>query len=329
MQNMAESNSSRNLVGLFQKKSEKRKEENPNVDKKKKHKRRYSVRLIKAWKFDKVESEIDPSRTEGNGARNTVDTKVSYEKEKPKNTRRRLSFRKPRASGQKEMNLNSSEDTTEVIQDEEAPPQSLPTNELLKSNEHQGDSEQIDWELEDDGEEELSCQADTVPEVLPEDEVKEVLLEMTAEVGVSPQDLIPDIASETQKNAGIPTPDTCPDENPAIVSNPEEEPSGFEDKISPLKELMFNVERESQVDAISSKFHFEVCLYVYDFSIGSLIGVWSFVVGLARDAMKQVLLYFTLSLIKQYPHCFKVQVKKGKSRSQTAKLKKVTFSEII
>ena len=152
---------------------------------------------------------------------------------------------------------------------------------------------------------------------------------MAAEIGVSPQDLIPDVASETQKNAGISTPDTCPDENPAIVPNPEEEPSGFEDKISPLKELMFNEERASQVDAITSKFHCEVCLYIYDFSIGSLIGVWSFVVGLARDAMKQVLLYFILSLIKQYPHCFKVQVKKGKRRSQTAKLKKVTFSEII
>ena len=323
---MAESNSSRNLVGLFQKKSEKRKEDDPNVDKKKKHKRRYSVRLIKAWKFDKVESEIDPSRTgtEGNGARNTVDTKASFEKEKPKNTRRRLSFGKPRALGQKK--LNSSQDTTEVVQDEEAPLQSTSANEVWKSNEHQSDSEQIEIrELEDDGEEELSCQGDTVSE----DEVKEVLLEMAAEIGVSPQDLIPDVASETQKNAGISTPDTCPDENPAIVPNPEEEPSGFEDKISPLKELMFNEERASQVDAICSKFHCEVCLYVYDFSIGSLIGVWSFVVGLARDAMKQVLLYFILSLIKQYPHCFKVQVKKGKRRSQTAKLKKVTFSEII
>lgn len=323
---MAESNSSRNLVGLFQKKSEKRKEDDPNVDKKKKHKRRYSVRLIKAWKFDKVESEIDPSRTgtEGNGARNTVDTKASFEKEKPKNTRRRLSFGKPRALGQKK--LNSSQDTTEVVQDEEAPLQSTSANEVWKSNEHQSDSEQIEIrELEDDGEEELSCQGDTVSE----DEVKEVLLEMAAEIGVSPQDLIPDVASETQKNAGISTPDTCPDENPAIVPNPEEEPSGFEDKISPLKELMFNEERASQVDAITSKFHCEVCLYIYDFSIGSLIGVWSFVVGLARDAMKQVLLYFILSLIKQYPHCFKVQVKKGKRRSQTAKLKKVTFSEII
>ena len=323
---MAESNSSRNLVGLFQKKSEKRKEDNPNIDKKKKHKRRYSVRLIKAWKFDKVESEIDPSRTgtEGNGARNTVDTKASFEKEKPKNTRRRLSFGKPRALGQKK--LNSSQDTTEVVQDEEAPLQSTSANEVWKSNEHQSDSEQIEIrELEDDGEEELSCQGDTVSE----DEVKEVLLEMAAEIGVSPQDLIPDVASETQKNAGISTPNTCPDENPAIVPNPEEEPSGFEDKISPLKELMFNEERASQVDAICSKFHCEVCLYVYDFSIGSLIGVWSFVVGLARDAMKQVLLYFILSLIKQYPHCFKVQVKKGKRRSQTAKLKKVTFSEII
>ena len=323
---MAESNSSRNLVGLFQKKSEKRKEDDPNVDKKKKHKRRYSVRLIKAWKFDKVESEIDPSRTgtESNGARNTVDTKASYEKEKPKNTRRRLSFGKPRALGQKKM--NSSQDTTEVVQDEEAPLQSTPANEVWKSNEHQSDSEQIEIrELEDDGEEELSCQGDTVSE----DEVKEVLLEMAAEIGVSPQDLIPDVASETQKNAGISTPDTCPDENPAIVPNPEEEPSGFEDKISPLKELIFNEERASQVDAITSKFHCEVCLYIYDFSIGSLIGVWSFVVGLARDAMKQVLLYFILSLIKQYPHCFKVQVKKGKRRSQTAKLKKVTFSEII
>lgn len=324
---MAESNSSRNLVGLFQKKSEKRKEDDPNVDKKKKHKRRYSVRLIKAWKFDKVESEIDPSRTgtEGNGARNTVDTKASFEKEKPKNTRRRLSFGKPRALGQKK--LNSSQDTTEVVQDEEAPLQSTSANEVWKSNEHQSDSEQIEIrELEDDGEEELSCQGDTVSEVPPEDEVKEVLLEMAAEIGVSPQDLIPDVASETQKNAGISTPDTCPDENPAIVPNPEEEPSGFEDKISPL---MFNEERASQVDAITSQFHCEVCLYIYDFSIGSLIGVWSFVVGLARDAMKQVLLYFILSLIKQYPHCFKVQVKKGKRRSQTAKLKKVTFSEII
>ena len=271
---MAESNSSRNLVGLFQKKSEKRKEDDRNVDKKKKHKRRYSVRLIKAWKFDKVESEIDPSRTgtEGNGARNTVDTKASFEKEKPKNTRRRLSFGKPRALGQKK--LNSSQDTTEVVQDEEAPLQSTSANEVWKSNEHQSDSEQIEIrELEDDGEEELSCQGDTVPEVPPEDEVKEVLLEMVAEIGVSPQDLIPDVASETQKNAGISTPDTCPDENPAIVPNPEEEPSGFEDKISPLKELMFNEERASQVDAICSKFHCEVCLYVYDFSIGSLIGV--------------------------------------------------------
>lgn len=320
---MAESNSSRNLVGLFQKKSKKRKEDNPNVDKKKKHKRRYSVRLIKAWKFDKVESEIDPSRTgtEGNAGRNTVDTKASYEKEKPKNTRRRLPFGKPRALGQKE--LSSSEDTTEVVQDEEAPLQSMPTNELWKLNEHQSDSEQIEIrELEDDGEEELSCQGDTVPEIPPEVEVKEVLLEMAAEIGVSPQDLIPDVASEMQKNAGISTPDTCLDENPAIISN-------IEDKLSPLKELMFNEEQASQVDAISSKFHCEVCLYVYDFSIGSLIGVWSFVVGLARHAMKQVLLYFILSLIKQYPHCFKVQVKKGKRRSQTAKLKKVTFSEII
>ena len=257
-----------------------------------------------------------------------MDTKASFEKEKPKNTRRRLSFGKPRALGQKK--LNSSQDTTEVVQDEEAPLQSTSANEVWKSNEHQSDSEQIEIrELEDDGEEELSCQGDTVSEVPPEDEVKEVLLEMDAEIGVSPQDLIPDVASETQKNAGISTPDTCPDENPAIVPNPEEEPSGFEDKISPLKELMFNEERASQVDAITSKFHCEVCLYIYDFSIGSLIGVWSFVVGLARDAMKQVLLYFILSLIKQYPHCFKVQVKKGKRRSQTAKLKKVTFSEII
>ena len=286
---MTESGSSRMLGGIFHKKSsEKRNDENPAAGKKKKHKRHPSVRFEKDWKLQcNGESEVDQNHlTEADGKRNSSDTRGANEKEKPRNIRRRMSFRKAKPPPE----MNSAEDGRGVFQKGPAPVESKG---LSKSTEDRSKTkiEIAEWKGEGDEK--------NVENARSEDEIKEALPVIFAEF--VPQDLIPSVASECQESAGIPSPDTCTD-----IPNPEGH--NDQDEMSPSKEIVRN-EKQAYVNDISLNFQ---C----DFSLGNLTGLWSFVVSRASDALKQLLFYLISFLIKRYPQCFKVQVKKGKRRSR-------------
>ena len=304
---MTESGSSRMLGGIFHKISEKRNGENLAAEKKKKRRRHPSVRFSKGWKPQyNGETEVDRNRlTEADGKRNSLDTRTANEKEKPRNIRRRLPFGKPTSPEKQEM--NSAEDTSGVFQTGPAHPES---NKLSKSTEDSSETkiEIAEWKGEGDEK--------NIQNTRSEDEIEEALAVIIAEF--VPQDPISSAASEHQESAGISSPDTCPDENTVIIPIPEGHTD--QDKIGPLKEIICD-EKRAHVNEVSSNFQ---C----DYSLGNLIGLWAFVVCRASDASKQVLFYLISFLIKRYPQCFKVQVKKGKRRSRNGQ-KEVKLSATI
>lgn len=297
---MAESPSSK-LGEFSQKKSNKTRGENPAAAKKKKHRRQRPVSSTKDWSFDDYETKLDGNRlTEVDGKQIPSNGRLSNrEKEKPKSMmRRRLSFRKPKSLKMKK--LNPAVDAAEP-------------NEGAKPNELTGETEKEMTEMEDEK---------NIQSGRSEDEEEELFSMLTAEV--VPQELV----SEIHERAGILSPESCPDADTltTMILNPEghnghEEPSG-------LDELVLN-EKQAHAYAFFTSSQSKICLYVYDFSLGKLIGLWSFVVNRTCETTKQLLLYFISSLVKRYPHCFKVHMKKGKRRSKKAHKKaKVQTTEV-
>ena len=301
---MSESATSK-IGGMFKKKW------NPTAEKKKKHKREPSVTLTKAWSHNKCEADDLNRLTEADGEQITSNAATANPKEKSKNTRRRLPFGKPKSM--KMRALNSPEDATHEIFPEEALVESY---EVEKTNEVKGEEENEIAERSEKGNQQ------NIQSGRPEDEEKDTFPELITEVVAV--DLVPDIQEHD-----VPTlsPESCQDENTPTIPNPEGY-SDHEKQISPLKELVFNENRD-HVEAISSNSQCRISLYAYDFSFGKLIGLWSFVLGQASDCTKQLLLYFISSLIKRYPHCFKLQVKKIRRRSKHVQKEAQTRAELI
>ena len=134
-----------------------------------------------------------------------------------------------------------------------------------------------------------------------ENEDKETLLSQIAEA--IPADQVSEIASKIEEGANMLSHETCSDESPLKIQIPNPEGQVSVDKKTSLIPI-----------AISSNFQWEICLYVYDYSLRMLMGMWSYVFSRASDATKQLFLYFISALVKRYPHCFKLQVKKKKRR---------------
>lgn len=132
-----------------------------------------------------------------------------------------------------------------------------------------------------------------------ENEDKETLLSEIAET--VPADQVSEIASKIEERASMLSHETYPDGIP----NPEGQ-IALEKKMSLIP------------ITISSNFQWEICLYVYDYSLRMLMGAWSFVVSRASDVTEQLLLYFFSALVKRYPHSFKLQVKKKKRQRENA-----------
>lgn len=303
------SHSKRTLGGIFHKKSDKRDGGHSETEKKKKHKRQPSVASTKDWQNGEECSEADGSH---GTLQITSNVKAPNEKGKPKNLRRRFPFGKAKHHKKKEQ--SATEDKYEIFLDEPAP----------HPNKGEQSNEQITDEIEirhrDVGQSGGS----------PEDgvEAESVCPELTTD-GV-PQDVTSNVSSETQETTpeSLNPVQTCPAEEDTIPKP--ESPTDQEDKIVPaastailwevfmhLKELMVNNEKlqsVDEVDVISTTSQYEIYLYKYDFGLAKVLAFWSFLLSRASETSRQILVYCICSLIKRYPHCFKIQLKAAKQQ---------------
>ena len=305
------STTKRRVSGIFQKKTEKRDGEESVPEKKKKHKREPSVVSTEAWRHENREdlSELDDA--------NSSVVKPLNEKEKHKTSRLRFSFRKVKPLKKKK---RLTKDTQGILPGDPAP----------DSNEGEQTAGQGTDEP-DDNDEEIVNQDESEP--AEEDEESWAVL--TAEV--VPQDFIPKFPSETKEMESSIPDTTCLVEDDSIAkpiipkpAGPPEHLKGQEKSILPsaailwgafthVKQLVLRNDKLADVDTVSSSSRYEVGLYVYDVSLAKLISLWSFLftpVTRASQTSKQILVYWVSSLIKKYPHCFKVQLKKKKQRRE-------------
>ncbi|KAL9972394.1 hypothetical protein ACROYT_G018681 [Oculina patagonica] len=303
----AESSSpKRGFGGIFQKKTDKRDGEKSAPEKKekkekKKHKRQPSIASTKAWRHENCEE-----RSEVDGAQMSSEVTAANEKEKPKNLRRRLPFGKAKPPKKKE---NSTEDKQDIPQEDSA------------SNSHEGERKD---------EKEFGQQKVSEYESGPVDEVGESWVVLTPTDHVVSPDFTSKVFFETKETESSLPAETCPTEDDnsvkTIIPKPESPPEGPKgekivsstailwEAFTHLKQLVLNDEKLVRVDTESSSSRYEICLYAYDFSLAKLVAVWSFLLTRASEASKQILVYCISSLIRKYPQCFKVQLKKKKQR---------------
>ena len=266
--------------GIFHKETDKKDDEKSVPEKKKKHKRQPSIASTKAWRLENCEELTEPD-----GAQMSSEVKALNEKEKPKKLRRRLPF-------------SALEDPASHF------------------NEGEQSSERKDEE--DIGEQKVSQN-----DGRPEDEVEESWVVLTTADVVS-QVSTSKVSSGTKETESSTPAETCPTQDD--IPKPKGSKDGDEkivsstailwDAFTHLKQLVLNNEKLVHVDAESSSSHYEICLYAYDFSLTKLklIALWSFLLTRASEASKKILVYCISSLIKKYPHCFKIQLKKKKRR---------------
>ena len=306
---MSEGTSSR-FGGVFQKKSDQRKADNPATTKKKKHRRLPSVRFPKDWKFHnyKADDGHRPSTEadEPDGMQPSLKAVAPIEIEKPRKTRRRLPFGKSKAI--EKPGLHSAAQCF------------LPegSNAAPKPNKVQFETAIDILGCSEKGNEQI------VESVRSEEEDKEAFLVLLADA--VPKELVSDVTTNIQEPAGMFSQETLPDVNSAFVvtiPNPEGYSDLVAEKTSPIMGLAFNSLNRARVAAISSISQFEIHLSVRDFSLAKLIGLWSFIVSQASNSFRQLLLYFVSSLIKRYPQCFNLQVKKRKRLSKREEESKV------
>ena len=300
--------------GVLKKKRDQRKADDPATTKKKKHRRLPSVRFPKDWKFHNYKAD-DGNRpgTETADESDGIPPVAPIEIEKPRKTRRRLPFGKSKAI--EKPGVHSAAQCF------------LPegSNATPKSN-------KVTFETAIDF---TGCSKDgnelIVESVRSVEEEKEAFLVLLKDA--VPKDVISDVTTNIQEPAGMFSQETFPDVNSLVVTipNPEEYSDLVAEKTSPIMGLAFNSLNRARVAAFSSFSHFEICLSVRDFSPAKLIRLWSFIVSKASDAFRQLLLYFVSSLIKRYPQCFNIQVKKRKRLSKPEEESKVhtTHTESI
>ena len=312
---MSESESSTKFGGVFQNKSDQSKVGNPSAatkqTKKKKHIRLPSVSFPKDWRFQNYKAaDGSRPRTDAVGMRLASSAAVPpIESEKPRHTRRRLPFRKRKATEKPGLHLAAQHFLPEE------------SNEELKSNKVTFETAIEVLDGSEKGNEE------NVASVRSEDEEKEAFLALLADA--VPKELVSDVTTNIQDPADIFSPETYPDVNClAIIPNPE----GYSDLVAvktvPITGLAFNSVNTARSAVISSISQFEIRLFVRDFSLAKLVGLWSVIVSTAGDSFRQLLLYFVSPLIKRYPQCFKIQVKKRKRRSKCEGEAKVHTTQV-
>lgn len=283
--------------GLFQKKIENKDgEKSPASEKTKtrKHKREKSIASAEA---QRLETPEDNSGAEGATAEITSNVKAPKEKKKTKNLAHRLSFGKGRKK-----KIRFTEEKENIYLEEPAP-------------------YSIEWELPEGD----SVKEGHVQQMVSQIEgIQEPKVEESLPAAVTIIDVPEDVGSEIESLVPVPACPTVEDISSvkttiqAELDGPKEiVPSTgiLGEAFANLKQLVINNEKLLHVNPTGS-FQYVVSLYASDFGLAKLIGFWSFLLNRASEATRQVLVYFITSLIKRYPHCFKVQLKKIKEHQR-------------
>lgn len=288
--------------GLFPKKVENKdgeKSATSEKTKRGKHKREKSMASAEA---SRLETPEDHSGTEGATAEITSNVKAPKEKKKAKNLAHRLSFGK---GGRKKKKIRFTEEKENIYLEEPAPYsiewREPPEGDSVKEGLVQQMVSQIEGNSEPKVEESLPAAAMTIIDV-PEDVSSEI------------ESLVPVPACSTVEGISLAVKTTIQ----AELEGPKEiVPSTgiLGEAFTNLKQLVINNEKLLHVNP-SGRLQYVVSLYASDFGLAKLIGFWSFLLNRASEATKQVLVYFITSLIKKYPQCFKVQLKKIKEHQR-------------
>jgi len=283
--------------GLFHRKIEKKHgEKSPTSEKTKrrKHKREKSMASSEAWRLETPEEH---SEAEGATAEITSNVKAPKEKKKAKNLAHRLSFGKG-----KKKKIRFTEEKENIYLEEPAP-------------------YSVEWELPDGD----SVKEGIVQQMVSQIEgISEPEVEESWPAAVTTIDVPEDVGSEIESLVPVPACPTVEDIRSvkttiqAELEGPKEiVPSTgiLGEAFTNLKQLVINNENLLHVNP-SGSFQYVVSLYSSDFGLAKLIGFWSFLLNRASEATRQVLVYFITSLIKKYPQCFKVHLKKIKEHQR-------------
>lgn len=291
---MSESSSTKR--GLFHKKIEKRDGEKSSAsEEKKRHKRETSIASSKAWRLETPE---ELSEAEGAGAQITSNVKAPKEKKKAKNLARRLSFGKG-----KKKKIRFTEEKENIYLEEPAPYSvewELPSELKGKGGTVQQMVSEIEGSLEDGLEESLPATVTTV--VVPEDVGSEIESLMPAQA-CPIEDITSTVKTTVSELEGL------KEQGGKIVPSA----GNLGEAFTSIKQLVINNEKLLHFNP-SGSFQYVVSLYAYDFGFAKLISFWSCLLTRASEATRQVLVYCICSLIKRYPHCFKVTLKKMKQQ---------------
>ncbi|XP_044164234.1 uncharacterized protein LOC114968552 [Acropora millepora] len=292
--------------------------------KKKKQKRRYFPGLPKAWTFPR--SRPKPATEDGKDT--ASDTSFpGKENKKGRYARKRLPFMSREKDGGTEEPTDSA---AGITQDDSA---------VVEV--HQ-ELDKIKLAIEDKIAELSGEEAkQNIPSGPSDADEKEALASLMTEAVLKAQDT--DVRAKIDERAVILSQETSEDEVDLVIATsdpdglkdewekkvPFEEAHGsarqvkenVEKKVS-LKELFVSV-NQAPYGVISSLSQNKFCAFVYDISLGKLIGWCSFVVDRASHAVKGFRLFILSSLINRYPQCFKAQLKEIKRRSKSTKGVKV------
>lgn len=298
--------------------------------KNKKQKRRYFLGLQRAWTFPRR----SPKPAKKDGKDTASDTSFpGKENKKERYARKRLPFMRREKDG-----------GTEEPTDSAAP--------LAKEGITQDDSAVVEVHQEldkiklaiEDKIAELSGEEDkqNIPSGPSDADEKEALALLMTEAVLKAQDT--DVTAKIEERAVILSHETSEDEVGLVIAT--SDPDGLKDESEPkkvpfeeahssarqvkenvekrvsLKELLVSV-NQAPYGLISSLSQNKFCAFVYDVSLGKLVGWCSFVVDRASHAVKGFRLFILSSLINRYPQCFKAQLKEVKRRSKSTKGVKV------
>lgn len=323
--NSSSSSSSSENVAPTKEEEERKTEGVAEKKKKKKQKRRYFPGIQRAWTFPR--SRPKPATEDGKDT--ASDTSFpGKENKKGRYTRKRLPFMRREKDGGTEEPTDSAakEGITQDVEVVEV---------------HQ-ELDKIKLAIEDKIAE-LSGEEDkqNIPSGPSDADEKEALASLMTEAVLKAQDT--DVSAKIEERAVILSQETNEDEVDLVIAT--SDPDGlkdeseknvpFEEAHSSARQVKENVEKkvslkelfvsvnQAPYGVISSLSQNKFCAFVYDISLGKLIGWCSFVVDRASHAVKGFRLFILSSLINRYPQCFKAQLKEIKRRSKSTKGVKV------
>lgn len=294
--------------------------------KKKKQKRRYFPGLPKAWTFPR--SRPKPATEDGKDT--ASDTSFpGKENKKGRYARKRLPFMSREKDGGTEEPTDS------------AAKEGITQDDSAVVEVHQ-ELDKIKLAIEDKIAELSGEEAkQNIPSGPSDADEKEALASLMTEAVLKAQDT--DVRAKIEERAVILSQETSEDEVDLVIatSDPDglkdesEKKVPFEEAHSSARQVKENVEKkvslkelfvsvnQAPYGVISSLSQNKFCAFVYDISLGKLIGWCSFVVDRASHAVKGFRLFILSSLINRYPQCFKAQLKEIKRRSKSTKEVKV------